>query len=131
MFNLDETQTEVPQRKKRTKCFPIDGIEFDSKVKAQVYTLLKFKLIHGMIRTLFNPANGHPVIKVKGKSLEPDFVFVDSEGKEVFVKIRTSETVAWNSFKKAWKDQGPGRLEVYKANRYRAFLYESIPGKNV
>lgn len=124
MFDPEEKK----ERKLRAKTYPIDGIEFDSKVKAQVYTLLKFKLIHGMIKSLDNPANGHPVLRLKGKSLVPDFTYHDSNGRRVFVKIRSSETVAWNNFKKVWKAQGPGPLEVYKANRFRAFQYETIAG---
>lgn len=106
----------------------VSGVWFHSKLEAAVYKVLLFRERAGEIkilklqkRVMFKTEKHGEVIMI------PDFWVRDVKtGEEFFVEAKGFETRDWLRKKKAWKINGPGRMEIWQGSHLCPVLREIL-----
>jgi hypothetical protein len=104
-----------------------DGHTFDSKFEASVYQVLKFREKANEIQVL----QVHASVFLSKARIEykPDFVCLDMQtDQQFFVEAKGFETPQWRLKLKLWKAYGPGKLEIWKGDYRRPFLFKTVIG---
>lgn len=111
-----------------------DGYTFSSKGEARCYQLLKLMVKAGEIKILRCQDHVRLVLNPDDSRLDwkciPDFKIQNLKSGEIeWVEFKGFETNRWKRTKSLWKIIGPGKLHIYKENKWGVLLVETIDPK--
>lgn len=113
----------------------VNGINFPSRLEAQVYFMLSQleqagDIINLRMQVRVDPPKCPECGVAPAPSVKVDFAYLDQKtGQDVYVEAKGVEMERWKKFLKWWRKDGPAELRVYGYGRKQPILKEVVRPK--